>query len=98
MAAGKHDSGVGRRGFQKLPAIGNRHLPVQSITDSGFDLRPPETPLTISGFLGVNLLIEVHDMNRTVKVIPVLMVLAGGVVFTAAYRLSAQEAAAPAAA
>jgi len=39
----------------------------------------------------------VHDMNRTVKVVPVLtMVLAGGVVFTAAYRLSAQQAAAPA--
>lgn len=35
-------------------------------------------------------------MNRTVKVVPVLtMVLAGGVVFTAAYRLSAQQAAAP---
>jgi len=31
-------------------------------------------------------------MNRTVKVVPVLtMVLAGGVVFTAAYRLSAQQ-------
>lgn len=35
-------------------------------------------------------------MNRTVKVIPVLtMVLAAGVVFTAAYRLSAQQTAAP---
>ncbi len=37
-------------------------------------------------------------MNRTVKVVPILtMVLAAGVVFTAAYRLGAQEAAAPAA-
>jgi predicted DNA-binding protein with PD1-like motif len=36
-------------------------------------------------------------MNRTVKVVPVLtMVLAGGVVFTAAYRLGAQQPAAPA--
>jgi predicted DNA-binding protein with PD1-like motif len=36
-------------------------------------------------------------MNRTVKVVPVLtMVLAAGVVFTAAYRLSAQQAAVPA--
>ena len=36
-------------------------------------------------------------MNRTVKVVPVLtMVLAAGVVFTAAYRLSAQQAATPA--
>ena len=42
---------------------------------------------------------EVHDMNR-VKMVPVLsLLLAGGVAFTAAYRLSAQQSsAAPAAA
>jgi predicted DNA-binding protein with PD1-like motif len=49
--------------------------------------------LPVRRFLGVNLFAEVHDMNRTVKVVPVLtMVLTAGVVFTAAYRLSAQQA------
>jgi uncharacterized protein len=52
--------------------------------------------LTVREVLGVNLFAEVHDMNRTVKVVPVLSVLlAGGVLFTAGYRLSAQQASAP---